>query len=163
MNLLERSMSARRDVRSYLLLFVGLIFAWAGATVDPSKNCDESGRECAPWLVPVAFVIGVLSSLSGAAMLAANRRWGSRLRRDERRLDWWDTRVSPGVRSLSLDDVARIRVRIVSDGSDRIFFYNRAGALLPFPAEEVAPPAYEEWARYIHREFPHIAVEVEAG
>lgn len=160
---LERSMSARRDFRSYALLFVGLVFVWAGATVDPAKNCDESGRQCAPWLVPIAFCMGVLAATAGMAMLVTNNKWGSRLDLMQRRLYWWDTRQSPEMQSISIDDVARIEVRIVSDSSDNILFYDRNGALMPIPKEEIFPHTYEAWVRDLVAHFPHIAVEVKNG
>lgn len=160
---LERSMSARRDVRSYAVLFVGLIFVWAGATVDPAKNCDESGRECAPWLVPIAFCLGLLAATAGAGMLLANNRWGSKLDLAQRRFTWWHTSISREPQSISLDDVSRIKVRIVSEGSDNIFFYDRAGALMPIPKDEIYPGNYETWVRDLAAHFPHIVVEVENG
>jgi hypothetical protein len=46
--------SGRRGFSFYGLLAVGLVFVYAGATVDPATNCSWGG-ECAPWLVPVAF------------------------------------------------------------------------------------------------------------
>ncbi|MBK6744643.1 MAG: hypothetical protein IPG66_17455 [Hydrogenophilales bacterium] len=157
---LGRSMSARRDARVYILLGLGLVFALAGVTIEPGTNCSESG-ECAPWLIHVALVVGVLVSLSGIAMLLANRQWGYRLNMDERRLYWWDTSRSPEPRSLVLDDVSLIKVRVVCEGSDHVFFYDQAGNLLPFPSEGVSPPACENWARDIGDRFPHVKVEVE--
>lgn len=160
MKLLERSMSARCDARVYILLALGLAFALAGVTVEPSTNCSESG-ECAPWLIHVALAVGVLASIASIAMLMANRKWGYRLNMDERRLYWWDTNRSPEPRSLLLDEVSLIKVRVVSDGSDQVFFYDQAVNLLPFPSEGVAPPACENWARDIGGKFPHVKVEVE--
>ena len=58
--------SGRKDFRLYALLAFGLVFAFAGATIDPATNCDESGA-CAPWLVPVAFWMGVLATVAGLA------------------------------------------------------------------------------------------------
>lgn len=160
---LEHSMSARRDIRFYALLFVGLIFAWGGATVDPAKNCDESGRECAPWLVPIAFFLGVLAATSGLAMLVTNNKWGSRVDLAQRRIFWWHTGVSPEVQSFSLDDVSRIKVQTVSEGNDKLFFYNRDNTMISIPAEEIFPSASEAWCRELATHFPHIAVEVEQG
>lgn len=160
---LERSMSARRDFRSYALLLTGLLFAWAGATVDPARNCDESGRECAPWLVPVAFVLGVLATLAGTALLVGNRQWGSRVDLAQRRLLWWDSRRSPAAGSLLLDEVARIRVCPDSDSADRVLFFDHDGAPLPVPPEEIFPTPCEDWARDLAVHFPHIDVEVQRG
>jgi hypothetical protein len=157
---LEHSMSGRKDFRSYALLFIGLAFAWAGATIDPAKNCDEGGSECAPWMVPVAFCVGVLGAGSGIAMLIRNKKWGCRVDLVQRRLLWWNTNVSPETHSISLDEVSLIKVRLVSDGSDTIFFYDRNGDLISIPKEEIFPHKYEAWVRRIAGNFPHIAVEV---
>lgn len=161
MSTLQRNLSARRDFRTYALLFLGLVFTGAGLAVDPAANCDESGRNCAPWLVHVALWIGIATTLSGFYLLLRNPRWGSRLDADRRCIEWWDTRRSPETQLLRLDDVARIKVRPSSDGPDQIFFYDRSGTLLPFPPDEVLPAGGETWARDLAARFPHIAVEVE--
>lgn len=158
---LEYSLSARRDFGSYALLLIGLVFAWAGATVDPAKNCDESGRNCAPWLVPIAFCLGVLAATSGMALLVKNYKWGSRLDLAQRRLYWWDTRLSPEVHSILLDEVARIKVRTVSDDSDKMFFFDRDGAMMPIPEQQIFPVPLEAWARGLLTYFPHIVIETE--
>ena len=79
MKKLEYQMSARRHYRTYLVLLFGAFFMLAGLTVDPATNCDESGRQCAPWLVYVALGMGVLAVAAGVGLWGANRRWGSRL------------------------------------------------------------------------------------
>jgi len=160
---MEYSRSSRRDFRSYVLLLFGLVFAWVGVTVDPARNCDESGRECAPWLVPLGFCMGVLAITSGLAMLFTNFKWGLRLDLEQRRLSWWDTRVSPEIRSISLDDVAQIEVRIASEGNDNIFFHDRDGVLMPVPKDEIFPYPYEAWVRELATHFLHIRVEVKNG
>ena len=61
MRKLQYSKSARSDWQTYLALLVGMVFTYAGATIDPASNCDASGRTCAPWLVYVAFGMGLLA------------------------------------------------------------------------------------------------------
>ena len=163
MRKLEYSMSARRDVSSYLVLLVGLGFLWAGATVDPASNCDPSGRECAPWLIPIAFLMGGVGTAMGLGFLAFNRKWGSRLDMAQRRLFWWDSLVSADTHSIALDDVARIRVQQHSESSDLVFLYDRANALIRFPEERAVAYNPEQWARDLASHFPHINVEVEGA
>ena len=56
-DILAYSRSARGDLRAWAMFVVGAIFVFAGLTIDPQDNCNDAG-ECAPWLVPVAFVLG---------------------------------------------------------------------------------------------------------
>ncbi|HJR73599.1 MAG TPA: hypothetical protein VJ806_08155 [Luteimonas sp.] len=161
MKKLEHAMSSRRDFRIYLLLIFGLVFVYAGATVDPATNCDESGRECAPWLVPIAFGIGVLATLGGMLALVRNRKWGSRLDLAGRRLSWWDSAVSADARSVSLDDVAKVVVNRRSESSDKVFIYRKDGERLDFPEENSVPYHPETWARDLAAHFPHIEVLVD--
>ena len=102
MKKLEYSMSARRDARTYLVLLVSLGFLFAGATVNPDSNCDASGRDCAPWLIPVALWMGGVGTAMGLGYLAFNRKWGSRLDMAQRRLVWWDSLVPPTRTALHL-------------------------------------------------------------
>ncbi|WP_369981451.1 hypothetical protein [Xanthomonas bundabergensis] len=162
MKKLEHSMSARRDFRLYLVLLLGAVFMVAGLRLDPARNCDASGRECAPWLVPVAFGSGVLAVVASLALWVRNRKWGSRLDLAQRRLLWWDSSVSSATHGIALDDVARITVQRPSDSNERIVFHDRAGAPLRFPAELALPYATERWARDLVVHFPHIVVDVEA-
>lgn len=161
MKKLEYGNSARRDLRTYLVLGFGVFFTWAGATVAPSTNCDESGRECAPWLVPIAFCMGLLATAAGLGLWAANRRWGSRLDLDQRRLSWWDTAKSAETHAIALDDVSRIKVQHFSEGDDKLFLYDRDGALIRFPDERAVPYDAERWARDLAVHCPHIVVEIE--
>lgn len=161
MKKLEYNISARRDIRTWMILLVGLGFLAAGATVDPAANCDESGRQCAPWLIPVAFWMGVVGTSMGLGLLAFNRKRGSRLDFAQRRLFWWDSAVSGDTHSIALDDVARIRVQQVSESDDRIFFYGHDGELMRFPDERAIPYDMERWARDLAVHFPHISVEIE--
>ncbi len=61
--------SARTDWRMWLLLAFGLVFLRAGSVIDPADNCSDDGRECAPWLVPLAQGFGALVALAGAVLV----------------------------------------------------------------------------------------------
>lgn len=50
------SSSARRDFRAWGMFVVGAVIVFAALNVDPQKNCSSDG-ECAPWLVPIAFIM----------------------------------------------------------------------------------------------------------
>ena len=153
--------SARTDLRVYLGLLVGGMFLLAGFTVDPSSNCDPSGRECAPWLVPVAFCLGWLTTGICVALLIINRRWGSRVDIAQRRIEWWDSGVSRQTHVVSIDAVARIKVQRPDESSDRVFLYDKHGERLRFPTEHATPYHADRWARDLAVHFPHIQVEIE--
>jgi hypothetical protein len=161
--LFERS--ARRDVRWWGLLLVGLVFAYAGATINPASNCSADG-ECAPWLVPLAFGCGVIAALGGAAQLIVNPSRGSYVDAATRELVWWLGRVADGRASdagrLPLAHIARAVVVEGSD-SDELFLYDCDGALLPFPSDEVMPWPYRDWASQLAGEVPGMVVEERRG
>lgn len=148
---------ARCDLRWWGLLLVGAVFWITGMTLDPATNCSTDG-ECAPWLVPLAAAMGALALGSGAAMLIANPRRGSRIDPATGMLHWWTWRRGPrhaaeeGV--VALADIHRIRVVTTSD-SDHIYFYGSDG-LLPVPDGEIIPWPYQEWARRLVAAHPHI-------
>jgi hypothetical protein len=150
--------SGRRDFRFYGLLAVGLVFVYAGATVDPATNCS-SGGECAPWLVPIAFWMGVIASLGGAAGILRNPRRGSRINARTGELEWWDEVHSPEIRSLRLSDVSAIHVDPSSDAST-VRLLDAKGDLMPFPGVEVMPWRFEDWARGVAKIYPHIRLDV---
>lgn len=156
---LSKSMSARQDPRIFIILVLGLVFLLAGLTVDPNSNCSESG-ECAPWLVYVALVIGGLTLVGAISAFILNYKWGFKLDLVNKRLVWWETRVSPDRRSFLLDDVSLIKVHTGQDSGDEIFFYDKSGNLLPFPSREVGPSDCDRWAQEIADLCPHIKVEV---
>jgi hypothetical protein len=153
--------SARGDVRWWAMFLVGLVFAFAGATIDPATNCSADG-ECAPWLVPVAFVAGVVFALSGAAMLVVNPRRGSYVDTAAGELVWWEGRVADGRASgagrMPLSHIARI-VLISDSDSDEIFLYDAAGALLPIPGGEVIPWPHYAWAEKLAGHIPALMIE----
>ncbi|RYG22786.1 MAG: hypothetical protein EON93_24750, partial [Burkholderiales bacterium] len=145
--------SGRRDFKVYAVLAVGLVFVFAGATIDPATNCDASG-ECAPWLVPVAFWLGALASLSGAMGLIRNPRRGSRINARTGELMWWNEIHASASGSLNLADVAIIRVDASSDSST-VKLLNGKGELMPFGGVEVVPWRLEAWARGVAKIQPH--------
>ncbi|MBA3928776.1 hypothetical protein J2X02_003001 [Pseudoxanthomonas japonensis] len=163
MRKLLRRNSTRRDLRVYLLLLVGGMFVYAGLTVDPASNCDASGRECAPWLVPVAFVMGMVMAGTALAMLVHVRRWGSRLDLEARTLWWWDDGIAPGEHAIALNRIARIRVQRPDESDDRVFLYDHDDAPLRFPSERGVPYDAVQWAKDLATHFPHIRVDVEGG
>jgi len=161
MKKLNYNMSARRDWQSYLALGVGIVFTYAGATIDPASNCDASGRTCAPWLVYMAFGMGVLAIAAAVGLLGANRRWGSRLDLAQRQLAWWDTAVSEDPQHITLDAISRIKVVRPSESRDELHFYDQGGARLRFTDKHVLPYNARDWARDLATHFPHITVEVD--
>ena len=163
MRKLRQSSSSRRDIGVYGMLLVGAGFIYAGLTVAPASNCDASGRECAPWLIPLVFVMGFVFAGAALGMLVHARHWGSRLDIEARTLWWWDNAAGPGERTIALDDVARIRVQRPDESEDRIFLYKKDGTLLHFPSERSVPYDAIQWARDLAGHFPHIQVDVEGG
>lgn len=159
--MLEHAQTSRRDFRSYALLTLGLVFVWAAATVSPASNCDESGRGCAPWLVPLAGLLGLLACAGGVALLLRNHRWGSRVDQRTGQLQWWDTRQSSTSHHVALDDIVRIELRTNTDSSDALFFYDAHGARLPIPKDDVFPHPSEPWARALVARCPHIVLAVD--
>lgn len=151
--------TARQELQWWLLTLVGAGFIYAGITVDPQSNCSADG-ECAPWLVPIAFGMGLLAFAMGLGHLIANPHRGSRVDFAARRLYWWQSKEERDAHSLSLDDVARIKVR-AGDDNDGIFLYDHDGNLLPFPDQGAVPWAYQDWATALTGHFPHIALEIE--
>ncbi|MEW6677312.1 MAG: hypothetical protein AB1421_05270 [Pseudomonadota bacterium] len=109
----------------------------------------------------MALLVGVLVLLGAISALVVNANWGYRFNLDEKRLWFWDTRYSPDLRSLALNEVSLIKVRVIYDSSDQIFFYDQAGNLMPFPHDFEVPTPYEKWARDIAHLFPGIRVEIE--
>jgi hypothetical protein len=154
--------SARRDIRWWGLLLIGAVFLYTGAVVDPATNCDASGRECAPWLVPVAKWMGAVFGLLGAAYLVANPRSGSRFDPATGELVWWQARYgASGGREgrIHPSQISRIRVVSQSDSMDGVHLYDLAGVRQPYFDGEVIPSPFEEWAKDLAEKWPHIEVE----
>lgn len=157
---LTHERSARRDVTTWALLLVGCGFVFAAYTVDPLKNCDESG-ECAPWLVPVAGVMGLCATAMALGMLIANPNRGFRIDAATGDLVWWKNRT---IRSEG--DGGRIHPsRIVSirldqrGEDDTVSLYGLDGERLAYFDEEVVPWPYERWAERFQRSYPHIRID----
>lgn len=85
--------SARTDVQMWLLLAFGLLFFWAGSTIDPAENCSADGRECAPCLVPLAQGFGALIVLGAGLIMLANPNRGSFVDPVTGDLVWWKGRI----------------------------------------------------------------------
>lgn len=150
--------SGRRDFRLYAVLAVGLVFVYAGATIDPATNCDEGG-ECAPWLVPVAFWMGVIASLSSLIGIIRDPRRGGRINARTGELEWWNEIHVSASGKLNLADVSVIRVDTSSDSST-VKLLDAQGRMLTFAGVEVLPGRLEEWARGVAKMQPHIRVEL---
>ncbi len=150
--------SGRRDFKLYAVLAVGLVFVFAGATIEPARNCSEDG-ECAAWLVPLAFWLGALASLLGAMGLIRNPRRGSRINARTGELMWWNEVHASASGSLNLADVSIIRVDTSSDSAS-VQLLNGKGELMHFGGVDVVPWRLEAWARGVARLQPHIRVEL---
>lgn len=157
--LFERS--ARRDLRWWMLALVGTVFLWASQSVPPEENCSEDG-ECAPWLVPVAGVLGGLALAGGAGPLLANVRRGSRIDMAAGTLEWWQGRTSRHAGdhgAIALADIARIRIERRDEGQDGVSLYDRQGERQPFFDGEVIPWPYDDWARKFVALAPTVVLE----
>lgn len=154
--------SARRDLRWWLMGLVGVAFLWASLVVEPEDNCSEGG-ECAPWLVPVAGVMGALALAGAIGSLLANSRRGSRLDFSAGTLDWWQglTDRQPGDHgSIPLSEISRISIRPRDDNSDLVSLYDRQGERLPFFDSEVIGISPVDWARNLVRHVPAITLDL---
>lgn len=154
--------SARRDLRCWGLLLIGLAFVYAGFAIDPASNCSEDGQ-CAPWLIHMAATLGIAATLGGLALLVKNPARGSRVDLSANRLDWWQNRYAASkghYRSIALNQIARIRIRRDSDGDD-ISLYDRSGQRLPFFDREVIAGPPERWAEQLRGVVPGISLEID--
>lgn len=152
---------ARRDPRFWVLLVVGLVFVWGSFAIDPQTNCSEGG-ECAPWLVPIAGLLGALAVTAGLTLLIANPSRGSRLDTDAGLLEWWQgrRRGTPGNSgTIALTLIGRILIRRDSDG-DEISLYDLNGQRLAYFDREVIGTSPEDWARRLNLAVPAIRVEI---
>lgn len=154
--------SARRDPRFWMLFLVGAIFVWGASSIDPAQNCSESG-ECAPILVPIAWLAGLVATMSGAAWLIVNPRCGSRIDPATGRLEWWQNRVGAhdgDTGSIAPADIAQLRIVLDSDGPNEVHLYDLAGERQHFFDVEVIPWRIERWANRLTERYPHIKIEV---
>lgn len=156
--------SARTDLRIWLILTVGLVFAWAGSVIDPAANCGEGG-ECAPWLVPVAKWMGILFAAMAAGNLWANPRRGSMIDPASGDFVWYQRRLrrSEGDEGrIHPSRIGRIRIARQSDSEDEIHLYDLDGMRQSYFDSEVVPWPYEKWAKRMEESWPHIRVDIEA-
>lgn len=154
--------SARTDIRAWGMFIVGAVFVFAALSIDPQDNCNEAG-ECAPWLVPIAFVMGAVVGIGGLAQLIANPRRGSRVDPETGALLWWQNRVgtAPGDEGMiDPNDIGSIRIVKQSEGSDEVHLYDRNGERQFYFDEEVIPTDQEGWAKILTEKWPHIRVEI---
>lgn len=152
--------SARKDVRPWAMLLIGVAFIVTGSVVDPLRNCDSAGN-CAPWLVPVAYCMGIVFAVIGAGQLYANPRRGSRVDLATGEVIWWQNCVrgsdGDGGR-IHASRIARVRLDLGGD-NDSVSLYDVDGERLPFFDVEVIPWPYASWAERLQRAWPHIRIE----
>lgn len=154
--------SARTDWRMWLLLAFGSVFLWAASVIDPADNCSEDGRECAPWLVPLAQGFGALIALGAGLNMLANPNRGSRIDPATGDLVWWKGRIgsSGGDEGrIHPSQISRLRIVRQEDSDDAVHLYDRAGERLFWFDEEVIPWPYDRWAARLAARWPHIEVE----
>ena len=154
--------SARTDWRMWLLLAFGLVFLWTGSIIDPADNCSEDGRECAPWLVPLAQGFGALVALGAGLNMLANPNRGSFIDPATGDLVWWKGRIgsSGGDEGrIHPSQISMLRIVLQEDNGDAVHLYDRAGDRLSWFDEEVIPWPYDRWAVRLAARWPHIEVE----
>lgn len=154
---------ARTDVRMWFLLVLGIIFFWTGSMVRPEENCSEDGRECAPWLVPIAQGLGALVGLAALANMLANPRRGSFVDPATGDLVWWKGRIGTAGGDEGRIHPSRIgRMRIVKqdESDDEVHLYDLDGNRLFWFDHEVIPWPYERWADKLAKAWPHIEIEI---
>lgn len=142
------------------MFLIGAVFVYAGLTINPASNCAENG-ECAPWLVPLAAVIGGVFCLTGLGQLLSNAARGSRLNAAANRLDWWQNRYPgrPGDSgTIALDQIERILINRQSEDTD-ISLYDRQGERIVFFDKEVIGQSPEGWAERVCELVPSIRIE----
>ncbi len=155
--------SARTDFRMWLLLAFGAIFFWAGSVIDPEKNCSDGGRECAPWLVPLAQAFGALVGLGAALNMLANPNRGSFVDPATGDLVWWQGRIGKeggDEGRIHPSRIATIRITRQDESEDMVSLYDLEGERLFFFDAEVIAWPYERWAERMAARWPHIRVEV---
>ncbi len=151
-----------RDPRYWALFLFGAVFLYAGLTIDPLTNCNDSG-ECAPILVPIAAIIGILATAVSAAQIAANTKRGSCIDPATGDLIWWQNRTRKHEGDHGRIHPGRIgRIRLVkgSEKADGVHLYDLEGVRQPYFDEEVIPWDVAKWAGRLIARWPHISFEV---
>jgi hypothetical protein len=153
--------SARKGLLAWASLLIGAVFIYAAYTVDPQKNCDETGRECAPWLVPIAGIMGWCITAMALGQLWANPRRGYAIDPESGELVWWKNRTS-----RSEGDMGRIHpTQIVSIRINRlqedesISLIGEDGERFAYFDEELVPWPYDRWAEQFQSAYPHIRID----
>lgn len=145
-----------------MLLIVGAMFTGAGMTLDPGQNCNSSG-DCAPWLVPIAAVMGLGALIMAIGLLTGNPSRGSIVDVKRNSFTWWEGRIGERARnagSVPLSRIASMRI-IQGDDDDSIHFYDDKGDRLPIPDTEIFPWPFENWAANMVALVPHIRMTIE--
>lgn len=158
--------SARTDYRMWLLLSVGLIFFWAGSTICPEDNCSEDGRECAPWLVPLAQGLGAIVALGAGLNMLANPRRGSLFDPATGDLVWWQARIGSAGGDegrIHVSQIGKLRIVRGDESDDEVHLYDREGNRLFWFDQEVIPWPCERWAEKLKRLAPQIEVVVDTS
>lgn len=154
--------TARRDLRWWMMLVIGAMFLGTAMMVPPQSNCNASG-ECAPWLIPVAGMMGALALAMAFGQLAANMQRGSKVDFAAGTIEWWQGRTArhPGDHgAIALEDIASIRIQHRDEGANAVSLYDRAGERQAFFDEEVIPWRQEEWARRVIAQVPGIELDL---
>lgn len=152
--------SARRGLTAWAMLLVGAAFVFAAYTVDPLDNCDESGQ-CAPWLVPVAGIMGWCATAMALGLLLANPSRGYGVDAATGDLFWWKNRTARSegdVGRIHPSRIARIRIDRRHE-DDRLSLYDERGERLAYFDEELVPWPYDRWAERFQRAYPHIRID----
>lgn len=142
--------SARRRKRYYVLLVLGALLVALGSATGPS-----SGEAFGARLVPL--VIGALMGVSALSALVFDWQVGSAVDLERRVLEWWVGYPPRRVRTIRLDDLARIHLDTGAD-SPRLTLFDVHGRRISFDSD-CAPKPWENWAASLHQRFPHIHVE----
>lgn len=158
--LLHYERSARRDVWMWAMLLVGGVFIATAYTVDPLENCDELGN-CAPWLVPLAGIIGWCATSMAVGLLLVNPSRGYRIDPASGDLLWWKNRTARSVGDTGRIHplrIASIRLDLRGDDS-RVSLYGEDGERLPWFDEELIPWPYDGWAERFRQSYPHVRID----
>lgn len=154
--------SARKGPLAWASLLIGAVFLYAAYTVDPQKNCDESGRECAPWLVPIGGIMGWCVIAMALGQLWVNPRRGYRVDAETGDLLWWKNRTS-----RSEGDMGRIHpsciasIRINRRQEDEsLSLIGEDGERLAYFDEELITWRCDRWAEQFQRAYPHVRIDI---
>ena len=152
--------SARKGVVFWVALLIGAAFIFGAYTVDPQKNCDESGRECAPWLVPLAGIMGWGVTAMALGQLWVNPRRGYAMDAQTGDLVWWKNRTSRSEGDMGSIHPSRIAsIRIIQDDGMTLSLMGEDGERLAFFDEELVPWPCDSWAEQLQSAYPQITID----